>query len=218
MTAQPQPQWLKIKFFLKHTIQLFVKGCERKAIADVGACISVSQCVAITPHWPRPRPRLSPHEAPDNACTRQTRGLQITKLPWQLLPKLKIHCRRLEFTDFYLYLKGLRMLKIIQLCSLDVNLTVAAPLYSEMYSAVASLSCQNAWLGWAGPGPLVPVSLSALLRPQSQSVSRVGRDSRVAPPSPAPPSPRPRNECGHLITRHRSDHRYNTQRLRARAH
>ena len=43
-------------------------------------------------------------------------------------------------------------------CSLDVNLTVAAPLYSEMYSAVASLSCQNAWLGWPGPGPLVPQS------------------------------------------------------------
>ena len=65
-----------------------------------------------------------------------------------------------------------------------------------------------AGLAWAwASGP--PVSLSALLRPQSQSVSRVQSDSRVAPPSP-----RPRNECGHLNTRHRSDHRYNTRRLR----
>ena len=96
-------------------------------------------------------------------------------------------------------------------CSLDVNLTVAAPLYSEMYSAVSGkpqLSECLAGLAWAwASGP--PVSLSALLRPQSQSVSRVQSDSRVAPPSP-----RPRNECGHLNTRHRSDHRYNTRRLR----
>ena len=89
------------------------------------------------------------------------------------------------------------------MCSLDVNLTVAAPLYSEMYSAVASLGCQNAWLGW--PGPLVLVSCQPrLLRPQS--VFRVCCDSRVVTqPRPAPAMSV--MVTGQPITKHRSDHR-----------
>ena len=39
---------------------------------------------------------------------------------------------------------------MIVMCSLDVNLTVAALLYSEMYSAVASLGVLMP--GWAGLG------------------------------------------------------------------